>query len=110
MTEQTRLLSYLLCGLFSAEKKTGSVFQSLFACARGHSRPCSLSRDNPGCAIKTRRDSRNSFFENETIFVFIIPRSRANLTLKEKFHNAQSLQENLARSAASQSACTIVAI
>ena len=81
---------------------------------RGHSRSCSLNRENPGRAIETKRDSRNSFFENETIFVFITPRSWANLALKKqislKFHNARSLQENNARSAANQSARTIVAI
>ena len=77
---------------------------------RGHSRSYSLNRENPCRSIKTRRDSRNSFFENETIFVFITPRSWANLALKKKFHNARSLQENNARSAANQSARTIVAI
>ena len=45
-------------------------------------KPCSLNRENPGRAIETRRDSKNSFFENETIFAFITPRSRSNLTLK----------------------------
>ena len=60
------------------EKKTGSAFQYPFARARVHSRPCSLNRENPGRAIKTRRDSKNSFFENETIFAFITPRSRSN--------------------------------
>ena len=83
MTERTRLISYLLYGVFSAEKrKTGSIFQYLFAGARGHSRSCSLNRENPGRAIETRRDSRNSFFENETILVFIKSRSWANLALK----------------------------
>ena len=52
---------------------------------RGHSRSCSLNRENPGRAIETRRDSRNNFFENETIFVVITPRSWANLALKKKF-------------------------
>ena len=84
MTERTRLISCLLYGLFSTEKKkkTGSAFQYPFACARDHSRPRSLNRENPGRAIETRRDSKNSFFENETIFAFIMPRSRSNLTLK----------------------------
>ena len=81
-----------------------------FAGARGHSRSCSLNRENPDSTIETRRDSKNSSFENETIFVFIKPRSWANLALKKKFHNARSLQENNARSAANQSARTIVAI
>ena len=84
MTERTRLISYSLYGLFSAGRKTGSVFQYPFARTRGHSRSCSLDRENSGRAIETRRDSRNSFFENETIFVFITPRSRANLTLTKK--------------------------
>ena len=76
MTERTRLISFLLYGLFSAEKK-GNVFQYPLAGARGHSRSCSLNRNEPGHAIETRR---NGFFDNEAIFVFITPRSRANLT------------------------------
>ena len=40
----------------------------------------------------------------------IMSRSRVNLTLKKNFHNARSLQENNARSAANQSKRTIVAI
>ena len=86
------------------EKKSGSAFQYPFARARDHSRPCSLNRENPGQTIETRRDSKNSFFENEVIFAFITPRSRSNLTLKIFFYNARSLQENNARSAANQRA------
>ena len=82
---------------FLALEKTGSVFQYPFERARGHSRSCSLNRENLGHAIETRSDSRNGFFENETIFVFIMPRSWANLTLEKKFQNAWSLQENSAR-------------
>ena len=63
MTERTMLISYLLYGLFSAEKK-GNVFQYLLARARGHSRLCSLNRNEPGHAIETRR---NGFFDNEAI-------------------------------------------
>ena len=92
------------------EKKTGSAFQYPFGRARDHSRPCSLNRENPGRAIGTRRDSKNSLFENETVFAFIKPRSRSNLTLENCFYNARSLQENNARLAANQSARTIVAI
>ena len=103
MTEWTRLISCLLYGLFSAGKKTGSAFQYPFARERDHLRPRSLNRENPGRAIETRRDSKNSFFENETIFAFIKPRSRSNLTLKFFLYNARSLQENNARSAANQS-------
>ena len=110
MTERTRLLSCLLHGPFNAGKKTGSVFQYPFARTGGHSRSYSLNRENPGHAIKTRRDSRNSFFENKTIFVLITSRSRANLTLKKFIHNARSLQENNARSAANQSTRTVVAM
>ena len=111
MTERTRLISYLLYGVFSAEKrKTCSVFQYPFAGARGHSRSRSLNRETPGRAIETRRDSTNSFFENETIFIFITPRSWANVALKKKIHNARSLQENNARSAANRSVRTIVVI
>ena len=92
------------------EQKTGSVFQYPFAGAIGHSRSCSLNRDIPGRAIETRRDSRNSLFENETIFAFITPRSRANLTLKIFLVIPSHSKENNARSAAYQSARTIVAI
>ena len=120
MTEWTRLISYLLYGLFSTEKKA-NVFQYPLARARGHLRSCSLNRNEPGHAIETRR---NGFFDNEAIFVFISPRSRANLTtliftkqtdlclqvFEKNFHNARSLQENLARSAANQSVRTIVVI
>ena len=67
------------------EKKTGSAFQYPFGRARDHSRPCSLNRENPGRAIETRRDSKNSLFENETVFAFITPRSRSNLTLENCF-------------------------
>jgi len=109
MTERTRLISYLLYGVFCAGKNR-KRFSISVAGARGHSRPCSLNRENPGRVIETRRGSRNSFFENETIFVFITPRSWANLALKKNFQNAWSLQENNARSAANQSARTIVAI
>ena len=82
MTERTRLISCLLYGLLALEKETGSAFQDPFARARDHLRPCSLNRENPGRAIETRRDSKNSFFENETIFAFITPRSRSNLTFE----------------------------
>ena len=63
MIERTRLISCLLYGLFSAGKKTGSAFQYPFARERDHSRPRSLNRENPGRAIETRRDSKNSFFK-----------------------------------------------
>ena len=64
-------------------------------------------RKEPGEAIET---TRQGFFDNETIFVFITSRSRSNSTTLKIFHNALSLQANLARSAAHQSARTIVAI
>ena len=65
MTERTRLISYLLYGVFIAgtKKNSGSVFQYPFAGAIGHSRSNSLNRDIPGRAIETRRDSRNSFLK-----------------------------------------------
>ena len=58
---RTRLISYLLYGLFSGEK-VGNVFQYPLASARGHSRSCSLNRNEPSHAIETRR---NDFFDNE---------------------------------------------
>ena len=66
------------------EKKPEALSNNYpFARARDHSRPCSLNRENPGRAIETRRDSKNSFFENETIFAFIMPRSRGAFHLLE---------------------------
>ena len=61
MTERTRLISYLLYGLFSAIQKrkkniiknTGSNFEHRLARARGHSRSCSLNRNEPSDAIET---------------------------------------------------------
>jgi len=50
------------------------------------------------------------FFDIETIFVFIMSKSRANLKKKNFFCYTQSLQENNALAAANQSARTIVAI
>ena len=58
-------------------KNTGGNFQHPLARARGHLRSCSLNRNEPGDAIET---TRNSFFDNKTIFVFITSRSRANST------------------------------
>ena len=84
MTERTRLISYLLYGLFSVilKKITTKTLEVIFrqhplGRARGHSRSCSLNRNEAGDAIKT---TRHSFFDNETIFVFITSMSRANLT------------------------------
>ena len=77
--------SFTLAFLALEKKKTGSAFQYPFARARDHWRPCSLNRENPGRAIETRRDSKNSLFENETVFAFITPRSRSNLTLENCF-------------------------
>ena len=54
--------------------------------------------------------TRHSFFDNETIFAFITSLPRPNLTTLKKFHNARSIQENLANSAASQTVHTIVAL
>ena len=61
------------------------ALEKKLAGASGHSRSCSLNRENLGRVIETRRYSRDSFFENETIFVFITPRSWANLALKNFF-------------------------
>ena len=120
MTERTRLISSLLYGRFSVilkkntEKTPEVIFLHPLGRARGHSRSCSLNRNEPGDAIKT---TRHSFFDKEIVFVFITPRSRANLLITQKsrraeknVHNARSLGENLACSAANQRALTIVAI
>ena len=91
---------------YALEKKP---FNNIQLRARDPSRSCSLNRNRPGHVIETKRDRRNSFFESETIFFVNTPRSRANLTTLISENNARSLQENLARPAANQSACTIVA-
>ena len=88
-------------------QNTGSNFQHPLTSLLGHSRSCSVNWNKPGDAIET---TRHSFFDNETIFVFITSRSRPNLTTLKKIHNAWSLQENLAGSAASQRAHTTVAL
>ena len=88
-------------------KNFGSNFQHPVASLLGHSRSCSVNWNKPVDAIET---TRHSFFDNGTIFVFITSRSRPNLTTLKKIHNACSLQENLAGSAASQRAHTTVAL
>ena len=47
-------------------------------------RSCSLNRENPHCAIETRRDSKNSFFENETMLVFISHKHKNKCKHKHK--------------------------
>ena len=58
-------------------QNTGSNFQQPLLSLLGHSRSCSLNWNKPGDAIETRR---HSFFDNETIFTFMISQSRPNLT------------------------------
>ena len=70
---------------FLVLEKKPEAFSNNHLHEQGHSRSCSLKRENPGVRFETRGDSRNSFFENETIFVFITPRSWAKLTLKKHF-------------------------
>ena len=93
MTERTRLISYLL--YVNSIKNTGSNFQHPHASWLGHSRSCSLNQNKPDDVINT---TRYTSFDNETIFVFVTSRSWPNWTTLKKFHNARSLQENLANS------------
>ena len=93
MTEWTRLISYLL--YVNSIKNTGSNFQHPHASWLGHSRSCSLNQNKPDDVINT---TRYTSFDNETIFVFITSRLWPNWTMLKKFHNARSLQENLANS------------
>ena len=65
-TDEVNIISYLLYDLFSAEKR--ETFFNIRLRAQEVSQ---------GHAIQTRR---NGFFDNEAIFVFITPRSRANST------------------------------
>ena len=57
-------------------KNTGSNFQHPLARERGHLRSCSLNRNEPSDMIET---TRNSFFDNEIIFVFTTSRSGGKL-------------------------------
>ena len=73
-------------------RNTGSNFQHPLSSLLGHSRSCSLNWNKPGDAIET---TRHSFFDSETIFAFIMSRSRPNLIPLKKFHNVRSLQKIL---------------
>ena len=84
-----------------AKKKTKQ--KGLSISASGSFKVMFTLQNTPDHAIETRTDARNSFFENETTFVYIKKKLR-------NFHNAPSLQENVACSAANPSVHTIVAI
>ena len=56
------------------KKKSGGVFQYPLVSERDH-----VHWTKTNLAIGTSSDRRNSFFENETIFVFITQRSRAKI-------------------------------
>ena len=113
MTERTRLISYLLYGLKNIIKNTGSNFQH------------PLARCDYTTLILKKYLYASIFFFSviEKIVIFcryfccLRPPARSFYSQlkravepgEKNFHNARSLQENLARSAANQSARTIVA-
>ena len=119
MTERTRLISYLLFGLFSAILKKNTVNEST-----GNSFPHPLVRAMAFFVTHTKEVSMLVFLsviENIVVLcpsflLFSLTRMQFLLTTQKScraeknFHNAQSLQENNARSAANQSTLTIVAI
>ena len=83
---------FIICDF---NKNTGSNFQHPVVSLLGHSRSCSRNQNKPDDVINT---TRYTSFDNETVFVFITSRSWPNWTTLKKFHNARSLQENLANS------------
>ena len=114
MTERTRLISYLLYGLFSAilKKNTIKTPEVIF-----HIRLRALRLSSSPILKKYL----NASIENIVVLfsIFSVVFAHAHVVLlttqksrraEKKFHNARSLQENNARSAANQSTRTIVAI
>ena len=112
MTERTRLISYLCpflrYSLKEYKKNTGSNFPHL------------LARATPFFVAHTKEVVFLLVIENScTLSIFSVDFAHAHVVLvttqkgrraEKIFHNARSLQENNARSAANQSARTIVAI
>ena len=78
MTEQTRLIRYLLYGLLRAIlkmnriKNTASNFQH--PRVRGYLRLCSLNRNKPGDGL----DQRNSFFDIENFYILASDQLKTN--------------------------------
>ena len=111
MTERARLISFLLYGVFSAGKKP-EAFSNFRLRAqeviRGHvhwTEKTLAVRSKPEGTVQTVSLKLRQFLS-----LLHQDQSWANLALKKKFHNARSLQGNNARSAANQSARTIVAM
>ena len=111
MTERTRLISYLLYGLFSAilKKNTIKTLQATF-----HIRLRALGLSS---SLIRKKYLYASFFFQLSIFSVVFAHAHVVLLTtpksrraKKKFHNALSLQGNNARSAANQSVRTIVAV
>ena len=118
MTERTRLISYLLYGLFSAilKKNTIKTPDVIFL-----NRLRMLRLSSSLILKKYLNLVFLSVIENIVVLLslFSVVFAHAHVVLlttqksrraEKKFHNARSLQENNARSAANQSAHTIVAI
>ena len=119
MTERTRLISYLLYGLFSAILKKNTIkTQEVIFHIRLRALWLSLS-------LILKKYLYASFSFNYwkyscTLSIFFVVVAHALVALlktqksswaeKKKIHNARSLQENNARLAANQSARTIVAV
>ena len=118
MTERTRLISYLLYDLFSAilKKNTIKTPEVIF-----HIRLRALWLSSSLILKKYLYASFSfSFWEYScTLSIFFVVFAHALVALlktqktrwaEKKIHNARSLQENNARSAANQSGRTIVAV
>ena len=94
---------------FSAGKnKTGKRFP-ISVCGRKRSFEVMYVEQTVAVRSKPEGTLETVSLKMRQLFVFITPISLANLALKNNFHNARSLQESNARSAANQSARTLVA-
>ena len=117
MTERTRLISYLLYGFFSVilKKNTIKTPEVIF---HTHLRALRLRRSYLKSirtlvflsVIENVVELCPSFFGVFAHAHVVLLTTQKSRRAEKNFHNARSLQENNARSAANQSARTIVAI
>ena len=112
MTERMRLISYLIYGLFSAVLKKNTIKTPEVIFHIG----LRALRLSSSLILKKYLYARLVFLsviENIVVFAHahvVLLVTQKSRRAKKKFHNARSLQENNARSAANHSARTIVTI
>ena len=113
MTERTRLISYLIYGIFSAilNKNTERNFPHPLARTTAffvaHTKEVCVCLFNFLSVIENIVVLFSVVFAHAHVVLLTTQKSRR---ARQKIHNARSLHENNARSAANQSARTIVAI